>query len=250
MDCLCLKKKGLLDGNISTGLHFQVPHIDSPMPAKIRFSEGMDSPGQLSLASSITLPDLMQGWDVMVHCPTSRVMLSTYFLLVNSAVSVLQSANLRPTDPIHCCTASQHSPKILWISYRVFPVITSSASSAKATVLAPGGSLILRISSYMTFHRGSPNTERCGTPRVIWQCFGPSSVSYTSSRFSRQLLITFFRYVGIRSLSNARQIFFHLAELKAFLISRATSRQYFLHPSYSRDCLLPFTNDLVVAVWG
>ena len=42
------QKKGPLDGNVSTGLHFQIPEIDSPMPAKIRFPEGMDSPCQLN----------------------------------------------------------------------------------------------------------------------------------------------------------------------------------------------------------
>ena len=68
------------------------------------------------------------------------------------------------------------------ISSKFFPLIISPASSAKATISAPVGSWILR-SSYRIFHRGDLNTEPCGTPTVIWYYFGPSSVSYTSSRF-------------------------------------------------------------------
>ena len=41
-------------------------------------------------------------------------------------------------------------------------------------------------------------------------------------------------YVHIPSLSNAGHIFSHLAELKAFLTSRAASRQYFLLPRFHR----------------
>ena len=43
-----------------------------------------------------------------------------------------------------------------------------------------------------------------------------------------------FRYAGTSNLSRACQMFFHLDELKAFLTSRVTSRQYFLLPPFHR----------------
>ena len=61
---------------------------------------------KFSLVSNITPKYLIFGWGVMVHCPTSRVKVSTFFRLVNSTASVLWSASSSATDFIFHCTTS------------------------------------------------------------------------------------------------------------------------------------------------
>ena len=61
---------------------------------------------KFSLVSNITPKYLIFGWEVMVLCPTSGVMVSTFFRLVNSTASVLWSTSSSPTDSIIRCTSS------------------------------------------------------------------------------------------------------------------------------------------------
>jgi len=97
------------------------------------------------------------GRDLIVAPPILRVVVSTFCLLLIRTASVLCAAKASSLESSHALARFPASLQNLSASGTFFAVTTMATSGNES------GIVILRISSYMTFHNNGPGTDPWGT---------------------------------------------------------------------------------------
>jgi len=112
--------------------------------------------------------------DLIVASPILIIAVSTFCLLLIRTASVLCAARASPLESSHALARFPASLQILSASGSFLAVTSMATSSAKPMTRAPSGIVILRIPSYMTFHR-NVRKQYCISERPLVSTRAPSS---------------------------------------------------------------------------